>query len=68
MAEHRIPKNNVIYVIPDDNLYLKYKSGEAFIDEYGSLVNIETHRVFMVNRLCFLMSGKVLRRLKVHHQ
>lgn len=45
MAEHRIPKNNVIYVIPDDNLYLKYKSDEAFIDEYGRLVNSETHRV-----------------------
>lgn len=45
MAEHRIPKNNVIYVIPDDDLFLKYKSGKAFIDDYGRLINSETHRV-----------------------
>lgn len=45
MAEHRIQKNNVIYVIPDADLYLKYKSGDAFIDDYGRLVNSETHRV-----------------------
>lgn len=45
MAEYRITKNNVIYVIPDDDLYLKYKSGEVFIDDYGRLINSETHRV-----------------------
>ena len=45
MAEYRIVKNNVTYVIPTDDLYMKYKSGDAFIDDYGRLVNSETHRV-----------------------
>ena len=45
MAEHKIKKDNVIYIIPNDDLYMKYKSGKAFIDEYGRLVNCENHRV-----------------------
>lgn len=45
MAEHRIRKNNIIYIIPDDELFKKWKNDEAFIDEYGRLMNRKTHRV-----------------------
>lgn len=33
MAEHRVRKNNIIYIIPDDELFAKWKSDEAFIDD-----------------------------------
>ena len=45
MAEHRVPKDNIIYIIPNDELYLMYENGEAFIDDYGRLINSKTHRV-----------------------
>lgn len=45
MAEHRIRKNNIIYIIPDDELFEKWKSDEAFIDDYGRLMNRKPHRV-----------------------
>ncbi len=45
MAEHRIRKNNIIYIIPNDELYEKLKNNEAFIDEYGRLMNRKPHRV-----------------------
>ena len=45
MAEHRIRKNNIIYIIPNDELFAKWKSGEAFVDEYGRLMNRKPHRV-----------------------
>lgn len=45
MAEHRIRKNNIIYIIPDDGLFRKWKNNEAFIDEYGRLMNRKPHRV-----------------------
>lgn len=45
MAEHRIRKDNIIYIIPDDELFAKWKSDEAFIDEYGRLMNRKPHRV-----------------------
>ena len=45
MAEHRVRKNNIIYIIPDDDLFAKWKSNEAFIDEYGRLMNRKPHRV-----------------------
>lgn len=45
MAEHRVKKNDIIYVIPDDELFAKWKNGEAFIDEYGRLINRKPHRV-----------------------
>lgn len=45
MAEHRIRKNNIIYIIPNDELYEKWKNNEAFIDEYGRLMNRKPHRV-----------------------
>lgn len=45
MAEHRIRKNNIIYIIPDDELFRKWKNDEAFIDEYGRLMNRKPHRV-----------------------
>lgn len=45
MAEHRIRKNNIIYIIPDDELFEKWKNDEAFIDDYGRLMNRKPHRV-----------------------
>ena len=45
MAEHRVPKGNIIYIIPTDELFIKYKNNEAFIDEYGRLMNRKPHRV-----------------------
>lgn len=45
MAEHRVRKNNIIYIIPDDELFAKWKSNEAFIDDYGRLMSRKPHRV-----------------------
>ena len=45
MAEHRVRKNNIIYIIPDDELFRKWNDDEAFIDEYGRLMNRKPHRV-----------------------
>lgn len=45
MAEHRVRKDNIIYIIPNDELFAKWKSDEAFIDEYGRLMNRKPHRV-----------------------
>lgn len=45
MAEHRVRKNDIIYIIPDDELFAKWKDNEAFIDEYGRLINRKPHRV-----------------------
>lgn len=45
MAEHRVRKNNIIYIIPDDELFAKWKNDEAFIDDYGRLMNRKPHRV-----------------------
>ena len=45
MAEHRVRKNNIIYIIPDDELFAKWRSDEAFIDDYGRLMNRKPHRV-----------------------
>lgn len=45
MAEHRVRKNNIIYIIPNDDLFAKWKSNGAFIDEYGRLMNRRPHRV-----------------------
>ena len=45
MAEHRVRKNNIIYIIPDDELFEKWDKGEALIDDYGRLMNRKTHRV-----------------------
>ena len=45
MAEHRVRKNNIIYIIPDDELFEKWDRDEAFIDEYGRLMNRKPHRV-----------------------
>lgn len=45
MAEHRVRKNNIIYIIPDDELFAKWKRDEAFIDDYGRLMNRKPHRV-----------------------
>ena len=45
MAEHRVRKNNIIYIIPDDELFDKLMNNEAFIDDYGRLMNRKPHRV-----------------------
>lgn len=45
MAEHRVRKDNIIYIIHDDELFAKWKRDEAFIDEYGRLMNRKPHRV-----------------------
>lgn len=45
MAEHRVRKDNIIYIIPDDELFAKWKRDEAFIDDYGRLMNRKPHRV-----------------------
>lgn len=45
MAEHRVRKDSIIYIIPNDELFAKWKSDEAFIDEYGRLMNRKPHRV-----------------------
>lgn len=45
MAEHRVRKDNIIYIILDDELFAKWKRDEAFIDEYGRLMNRKPHRV-----------------------
>ena len=31
MAEHRVKKNNIIYVIPDDVLFEKWKNDEEYV-------------------------------------
>lgn len=38
-------KYNIIYIIPTDELFIKWKNDEAFIDEYGRLMNRKPHRV-----------------------
>lgn len=53
MAEHRVRKDNIIYIIPTDELFIKWKNDEAFIDEYGRLMNRKPHRVWL---LAFSMS------------
>ena len=45
MAEHRVTKSNITYIIPTDELFRKLKNDEAFIDEYGRLMNRKPHRV-----------------------
>ena len=45
MAEHRIKKDGIIYIIPTDELFLKWKNDEVFIDDYGRLMNRKPHRV-----------------------
>ena len=45
MAEHRVRKDSIIYIIPNDELFAKWKNDEAFIDEYGRLMNRKPHRV-----------------------
>ena len=45
MAEHRVPHNGIIYIIPNDELYRKYETGGAFIDKYGRLIDSNSKRV-----------------------
>ena len=52
MAEHRVRKNNIIYIIPTDELFIKWKNDEAFIDEYGRLMNRKPHQ-FQGRPYCF---------------
>lgn len=45
LSRHEVEKNGIVYIIPDDELYQKYVNDEAFIDEYGRLINRKPHRV-----------------------
>lgn len=45
MAEHKVKKKNIIYIIPNDELFDKLMNDEAFIDEYGRLMSRKPHRV-----------------------
>ena len=45
MAEHSVPHNGIIYIIPNDELYRKYENGEAFIDKYGRLIDSKSKKV-----------------------
>ena len=45
MSEHRVKRNGIIYIIPNDELYQKYIKNEAFIDDYGRLMNRRPNRV-----------------------
>lgn len=45
MAEHLVEINGIIYRIPTDELFQKWKNCEAYIDDYGRLINIKPHRV-----------------------
>lgn len=45
MAEHNVPYNGIIYIIPNDKLYQKYKNSEAFIDKYGRLIDSKSKKV-----------------------
>lgn len=45
MAEHKVKKKNIIYIIPNDELFEKLMNDEAFIDDYGRLMKRKPHRV-----------------------
>lgn len=45
MAEHSVPHNGIIYIIPNDELYRKYENDEAFIDKYGRLIDSKSKKV-----------------------
>ena len=45
MAEHYVPYNGIIYIIPNDELYQKYKNSETFIDKYGRLIDLKSKKV-----------------------
>lgn len=45
MAEHRVKKDNIIYIIPNDELFDKLMNNEAYIDDYGRLMNRRPHRI-----------------------
>lgn len=45
MPKHRVKRNGIFYIIPNDELYQRYRNGEAFIDKYGRLIDSQTKRV-----------------------
>ena len=45
MAEHNVPYTGITYIIPNDELYQKYKNSEAFIDKYGRLIDLKSKKV-----------------------
>lgn len=45
MAEHSVSYNDIIYIIPTDELYQKYENSEAFIDKYGRFVDSKSKKV-----------------------
>lgn len=63
MAEHKVKGNNgIIYIIPNDELYEKLKSDEAFIDDYGRLMNRRPHRVLKELKACGPVSATSQRK------
>jgi hypothetical protein len=63
MAEHKAKgKNGIIYIIPNDELYEKWKKDEAFIDDYGRLMNRRPHRVLKELKACGTVPHTVQRK------
>lgn len=63
MAEHKAKgKNGIIYIIPNDELYKKWKKDEAFIDDYGRLMNRRPHRVLKELKACGTVPHTVQRK------
>lgn len=45
MSQYEVEQDGIIYIIPDDKFYQKFMNDEAFIDEYGRLIDRKSHRV-----------------------
>ncbi len=45
MAEHKVIKDSIVYIIPNDELYKKYKLKEAEIDDYGRLKDSKSKKI-----------------------
>ena len=45
MAEHSVSYNGIIYIIPTDEFYQKYRNNEVFIDKYGRLIDSKSKKV-----------------------
>ena len=58
MASHPVPKGGIVYIIPTDELFEKYRRDEAYIDKYGRLMNRKPHRV--LKELEHYAAGKLM--------
>ena len=45
MAEHKVKKGNLYYIIPSDELFQRYICGELYIDDYSMLKDNKTGRI-----------------------